>query len=102
MLLLGDGLGERAYSLYDVEKFIREAGAEKVTEDAVQNLEKELERLTEVLTERAKLCAEHAGRKKIIKKSDVVLAKPSVRFYKRPSTFIKKASSTNASSMLER
>ena len=38
-------MGERGFSLYDIEQFIREAGAEKVTEDAVMNLERELEKL---------------------------------------------------------
>ncbi|MGC8628810.1 MAG: histone-like protein [Candidatus Micrarchaeia archaeon] len=92
-------MGERAYSLYDIEKFIREAGAEKVTEDAVLNLEKELEKLTERLALKAKVYAEHAGRKKLIKKSDVLLAKPYG--YKKPHSLIAKARATNANSISE-
>ncbi len=66
-------MAERKFSLYDVEQFIREAGAEKVTEDAVLDLEKELEKLAEKLTNKAIRYAEHAGRKKLIKKSDILL-----------------------------
>ena len=60
--------------MYDIEQFIKEAGAEQVTEDAVVDLEKELERLTEKFAERALLYAKHAGRNKLIKRSDVLLA----------------------------
>ncbi len=63
----------RGFSLYDVEQFIREAGAERVTEDAVLDLERELERLAEKMAHRALRYAEHAGRKKTIKKADVLL-----------------------------
>lgn len=94
----GVGVGGRAYSLYEVERFIREAGAEKVTEDAVLNLEKELERLTLILAERSKAYAEHAGRKKLIKRSDVLLAKP-LTFHKKPNHFMRKASTTNPNSI---
>ena len=91
---MGDGLGERAYSLYDIESFIREAGAEKVTEDAVRNLEKELERLTELVAKKAKAYAAHAKRSSI-RRSDVVLAKPS---QSSPYAFIRKAKATNNNS----
>ncbi len=64
---------ERKFSLYDIEQFIREAGAEKVTEDAVLDLEKELEKLAERITNKAIMYAEHAGRKKLIRKSDILL-----------------------------
>lgn len=63
-------------SLYDVEQFIREAGAEKVTEDAVRNLEQELEKLAQAIADNAVKYANHAGRKKLIRKEDIVLAKP--------------------------
>jgi histone H3/H4 len=68
-------LSGRGYSLYDIELFIREAGAEKVTEDAVLELEKELERLTEKIAEKALRYASHAGRKKLIKGEDILLFK---------------------------
>ena len=68
-------MGERAFSLYDVEQFIREAGAEKVTEEAVLNLEHELEKLAETIGNRAVQYAAHAGRRKLIKKKDVLLAR---------------------------
>ena len=68
-------MGARAFSLYDIEQFIREAGAERVTEDAVLNLERELERLTEAIANKAIRYAAHAGRRKLIKKNDVLLTR---------------------------
>lgn len=68
-------MSNRGFSLYDIEQFIREAGAEKVTEDAVLDLEKELERLTEKIANKAMRYAMHAGRKKLIKDSDILLLK---------------------------
>ena len=78
-------MGARAYSLYDVEQFIREAGAERVTEDAVLNLERELEKLTEVLAHKAILYAAHAGRRKLIKRKDIMLT-TGLR-YSKPQAF---------------
>ena len=66
---------KRGFSLYDMEQFMREAGAEQVTEDAVLELEKELERLTETLAHRTLKYAKHAGRSKLIKKSDIMLTR---------------------------
>ncbi len=63
----------RKFSMYDVEALIKEAGAERVTEDAVLTLEKELERLTEKMGDRAFGYAKHAGRRRLIKKDDVLL-----------------------------
>lgn len=68
-------MAERGFSLYDVEQFIREAGAERVTEDAVLDLERELERLTERIAQKALKYANHAGRRKLIRRSDIVLTK---------------------------
>ena len=93
-------MGERAYSLYDIEQFIREAGAERVTEDAVLDLEREMERLTEMLASKAIRYAEHAGRRRLIKKQDVLLTRrPS---YRNPVSLRAKASRTNATSTSER
>lgn len=69
--------------MYDIEQFIREAGAEKVTEDAVLNLERELEKLAETVGNRAIQYAAHAGRRRLIKKNDVLLARPSRRYSSR-------------------
>ncbi len=68
-------MSERKFSLYDIEQFIREAGAEKVTEDAVLDLERELEKLAESVTNKAMRYAEHAGRKRLIKRSDILLTR---------------------------
>jgi histone H3/H4 len=94
-------LGERAFSLYDVEQFIREAGAERVTEDAVLDLERELEKLAEDLAARAKRYAEHAGRSRLIRKSDVSLAKPRT-IYRIPYSFNESARRTKRASTSER
>ena len=79
-------MGERAFSLYDMEEFLREAGAERVTEDAVLNLEKELEKLTETLANKALRYAAHAGRRKLINKNDVLLTRnsPGALSYRQP------------------
>ncbi len=66
-------MGRKEFSLYEIEQFIREAGAEKVTEDAVRDLEREIEKLANTLAKKAKVYAEHAGRKKLIRTSDVKL-----------------------------
>ncbi len=60
--------------MYDVEQFIREAGAEKVNERAVICLERELKETADHLVELAATYANHAGRTAVIKRSDVVLA----------------------------
>jgi histone H3/H4 len=73
-------MGERAFSLYDIEQFIREAGAERVTEEAVVDLERELEKLAESVAQRAIRYAEHAGRRRLVNKKDVLLAKPRIAF----------------------
>ena len=92
-------MGERAFSLYDIEQFIREAGAERVTEDAVLDLERELEKLTEMLASKAIRYAEHAGRKRLINKQDILLTrKPG---YRNPVNLRAKPRSTNATSISE-
>lgn len=65
--------GNRKFSLYDVEQFIREAGAERISEDAVLNLEMELESFADSIAQEAIKYAEHAGRK-LIKSEDILLA----------------------------
>jgi len=65
--------GNRKFSLYDVEQFIREAGAERISEDAVLDLEMELESFADSIAKEAIKYAEHAGRK-LIKSEDILLA----------------------------
>jgi histone H3/H4 len=69
-----------------MEDFLKEAGAERVTEDAVLNLEKELEKLTETLAKKAMVYAAHAGRTKLINKNDVLLTRdrPGAAGLRRP------------------
>lgn len=65
-------MGNREFSLYDIEQFLREAGAEKVNEKAVLSLEKELENTVKELLAEASVYANYAGRKRI-KRSDIVM-----------------------------
>ena len=69
-------MSERKFSLYDIEQFIREAGAEKVTEDAVLDLEREIEKLADSIANKAMRYAKHAGRRKLIRKADIILTAP--------------------------
>lgn len=92
---------KRVFSLYEIEQFIKEAGAEKVTEDAVRDLEKEIERLANTITKKAIRYAEHAGRKKLIRTSDVLLTKETESHelpYKKPYTLSSNASTTKQNS----
>ena len=68
---------DRLFSLYEIEQFIREAGAERVSEDAVRDLEREIERLADAIAKKSIKYAEHAGRRKLIRTSDVMLTKKS-------------------------
>lgn len=56
-----------------MEQFIREAGAERISEDAVLDLEMELENFADSIAQEAIKYAEHAGRK-LIKSEDILLA----------------------------
>lgn len=56
-----------------VDKLIRKAGADRVSEDAAVELAKILEQEGVALAREAVALAEHAGRK-TVKKDDVVLA----------------------------
>ncbi|MCL5238936.1 MAG: NFYB/HAP3 family transcription factor subunit [Candidatus Marsarchaeota archaeon] len=93
-------MGERAFSLYDIEQFIREAGAERVTEDAVRDLERRLEKLTELMANRAARYAAHAGRSTLIKKQDVLFSKRIV--YRNPPSLSPKPRSTKTTSSSDR
>lgn len=63
----------RKFSLYDIEQFLREAGAERVNEKAVMSLEQEMEDTVKELISEASLYANYAGRARLIKSSDIVL-----------------------------
>ena len=94
---------ERKFSLYDIEQFIREAGAERVNEDAVIELERELEKLAEKVAIRAKRYAVHAGRTRLIRTNDIVLTdKPSFADYSTPANLSPKAKITKTTSKAQR
>ncbi|MGC8572054.1 MAG: histone-like protein [Candidatus Micrarchaeia archaeon] len=63
----------RDFSLYDIEEFLKAAGAERINEKAVIDLEKELEHTVKELIDEAYVYANYAGRKKLIKEEDVKL-----------------------------
>jgi len=63
----------REFSLYDIEEFLKEAGAERINEKAVVSLEKELEDTVKELIDEVTVYANYAGRKKLIKKDDIEL-----------------------------
>ena len=64
----------RAFSLYDIEEFLKEAGAQRINEGAVEALEEELDATVKELINEAQVYANYAGRKRLIKRSDVKLA----------------------------
>lgn len=66
---------KRGFSPYDIEGFLKEAGAEDVNEKAVFCLKGELEELTKELVESAQAYANYGGRQSLIKRNDVLLAK---------------------------
>lgn len=106
---LGVIMKDRRFSLYDIEQFLREAGAEKVTEDAVLNLERELEKLADKVTNNAMRYAEHAGRRKLIRKEDILLTRMNGsgyggrhHHYRRPVNLRRKARMTHAASNMQR
>ncbi len=72
----GVGLGKRrGFSLYDIEQFLKESGCKRISEGAVISLEKELEDTVKELIVEAEVYANYAGRKKLIKRSDIELVK---------------------------
>lgn len=64
----------RVFSLYDIEEFLKEAGAERISEKAVVTLEHELENTVNDIVSEAQLYANYAGRKTRIEESDIELA----------------------------
>lgn len=65
----------RGFSLYDMEQFFKDAGASRVNEKAVVSLEQELNDTVKELVAEAQLYANYAGRKRIIRKSDIAFAR---------------------------
>jgi histone H3/H4 len=64
---------KHVFSLYDIEQFLKEAGAERVNERAVISFEEELENTLNDLLNEAEKYANYAGRKNLIKRVDVGL-----------------------------
>lgn len=73
--------------MYDLEQFLKDAGAEKINEKAVRSLGRELQDTVRELVEEASMYANYAGRKKLINANDIELAnhdnikrKPTIRY----------------------
>lgn len=64
---------QRGFSLYDIEQFLRDAGAERINERALMSFEKELEETVNELLGEATVYANYAGRKRLIKHADISL-----------------------------
>jgi len=59
--------------IIEVERFVRDAGAQRVTEAAGRKMARLLEERAELIIEKAKMIANYAGRKTITRK-DIMLA----------------------------
>lgn len=99
-------MGKHTFSLYDVEQFLKDAGAEKVNERAVLSFEQELENTLNDLLNKAEEYANYAGRKNLIKRGDIKLLNNSNKLkrypragQRRPVSLKAKARMTNAPSM---
>ena len=68
---------QKGFSSYDIIEFFKEVGAERVNERAVESLKRELEETVEELVHDARFYANYAGRKKLIRNSDVKMATSS-------------------------
>ena len=66
-------MGRKVFSLFELDDFLRMAGAQRVDERASAKLGELLEDNGMALLHRAKLLARHAGRRQL-RKSDVMLA----------------------------
>lgn len=62
------------FSLYDIEQFLRDAGAERVNEKAVQSFADELKGMVDDLVQEAEVYAKYAGRRRLVTKSDISMA----------------------------
>lgn len=63
----------KVFSLYDADKLLRHAGAERVDENASKKLCELLEDSGKEIMLKARVYARHAGRKEIVRK-DILLA----------------------------
>jgi histone H3/H4 len=66
-------MAPKTLSMYDLDKIIRSAGAERVDEKASRKLGEILEDEAKTIIERARVYARHAGRS-FVTREDVMLA----------------------------
>ena len=76
-------MNKKGFSYYDIEQFLRDAGARRINEDAIVSFEKELENTVKDLVNEAEMYANYAGRNKLITNLDIDIAEtcPSKRVY---------------------
>lgn len=65
---------EKKFSYYDIEQFLRDAGAERINEKAIRSFEEELKDAISELVEGAEIYAHHAGRTHMVTNSDIDMA----------------------------
>ncbi len=66
---------QKGFSYYDIEEFLRDAGATRINEAAIKSFEEELKDTIEGIVEEAETYASHAGRSKKITFSDIDMAR---------------------------
>ncbi len=99
----------RNFSLYEIEEFLKCAGAEKVHEKAVVSFEMELEETVRELVNEAQFYANYAGRSNLITPSDILLAANCRRtsgpvpmpYQTRASRIRKRASASRKRALIE-
>lgn len=64
----------KGFSYYDIEQFLRDAGAERINEKAIRSFEEELKDAVSELVEGAEIYANHAGRTHTVTNSDIDMA----------------------------
>ncbi len=65
---------EKKFSYYDIEQFLREAGAERINETAIKSFEEELKDALNEYLDEAQVYANHAGRVRMVTGSDIDMA----------------------------
>ncbi len=80
----------REISLYDIEQFFKDAGAERINENAVKRLKSDLEESAREIIDDALVYANYAGRRSLVKKEDVMLTGSSSRLVRHRRLSISK------------
>ena len=71
--MVGETVGKRVFSMFEMDDFLRDAGAQRVDESAAAKLGELLEDNGKLVLLRAQRLARHAGRRRVLRK-DIELA----------------------------